>query len=277
MGEEDARMTLDQVWHSVQNAAPLVFGRLDGAMAARLLLTLALCAAIGLERSRHDHASGLRPHILVGIGACLMTMAGAYGFEDIVRAPSNPAAVASYVVSGIGFLGAGAILRHGTSVRGMTTAASLWGVAGVGIAVGAGLGGLAILTVLLILFTLVPLQRWEARLGINEEARGLTVYVRDDSQAVGKTLAALNKLGMQVRQATVAPGVGTSAVLRVQLAKALRPGQAALLEKRLLTLRSVERVDTRGLDLEEDEREEEGAVVHDVDVTEEGEGNAQRG
>lgn len=144
----------------MRDAAPLVFGRLDGAMAARLLLTLALCAAIGLERSRHDHASGLRPHILVGIGACLMTMAGAYGFEDIVRTPSNPAAVASYVVSGIGFLGAGAILRHGTSVRGMTTAASLWGVAGVGIAVGAGLGGLAILTVLLILFTLVPLQRW---------------------------------------------------------------------------------------------------------------------
>lgn len=270
-------MTLDHVWQSVRDAAPLVFGRLDSAMAARLLLTLALCAAIGLERSRHDHASGLRPHILVGIGACLMTMAGAYGFEDIVRTPSNPAAVASYVVSGIGFLGAGAILRHGTSVRGMTTAASLWGVAGVGIAVGAGLGGLAILTVLLILFTLVPLQRWEARLGINEEARGLTVYVRDDSQAVGKTLAALNKPGMQVRQATVTPGIGTSAVLRVQLAKALRPGQAALLEKRLLTLRSVERVDTRGLDLEEDEREEEGAIVHDVDVTEEGEGNAQRG
>ncbi len=99
-------MTIDQVWHSVQTAAPLVVGRLDGAMAARLLLTLALCAAIGLERSRHDHASGLRPHVLVGIGACLMTMAGAYGFEDIVRTPSNPAAVASYVVSGIGFLGA---------------------------------------------------------------------------------------------------------------------------------------------------------------------------
>ena len=144
-------------------------------------------------------------------------------------------------------------------------------------AVGAGLGSLAILTVLLILFTLVPLHRWEARLGRNEEARGLTIYVRDDSQAVGKTLAALSKLGMQVRQATVAPGVGTSAVLRVQLAKALRPEQAALLEKRLLTLRSVERVDTRGLDLEDDEREDEGAVVHDVDVTEEGEGNAQRG
>ncbi len=80
---------------------------------------------------------------------------------------------------------------------------------------------------LLILFTLVPLQRWEARLGRNEEARGLTVYVRDDSQAVGKTPAALNKPGMQVRQATVTPGIGTSAVLRVQLAKALRPGQAA--------------------------------------------------
>jgi len=69
-------------------------------------------------------------------------------------------AVASYVVSGIGFLGAGAIPRHGTSVRGMTTAATLWGVAGAGIAVGAGLAGLAILIVLLILFTLGRCSGW---------------------------------------------------------------------------------------------------------------------
>ncbi len=91
-------------------------------------------------------------------------------------------AVASYVVSGIGFLGAGAIPRHGTSVRGMTTAATLWGVAGAGIAVGAGLAGLAILTVLLILFTLGALQRLEARLRYREETRGLVIRVLDEGQ-----------------------------------------------------------------------------------------------
>ncbi len=114
-------------------------------------------AAIGLERSAHDHASSFRPHILGGLGACLMTTAGAYGFGDLAYPHANPMAVASYVVSGIGFLGAGAILRAGTSVRGLTTAATLWDVAGVGIAVGAGLAGLATLTVVLVLFTLGPL------------------------------------------------------------------------------------------------------------------------
>lgn len=87
----------------------------------------------------------------------MMTTAGAYGFGDLAYPHANPMAVASYVVSGIGFLGAGAILRAGTSVRGLTTAATLWDVAGVGIAVGAGLAGLATLNVVLVLFTLGPL------------------------------------------------------------------------------------------------------------------------
>jgi len=101
-----------------------VFGAMDVAYIGRLLLVLLLCGLIGLERSEHERASGFRPHILVGLGACLMTMAGAYAVlpGDAVR---DPMRVASYVISGIGFLGAGAILRHGTSVRGLTTAASL--------------------------------------------------------------------------------------------------------------------------------------------------------
>jgi len=237
-------------------------------MVGRLLITLILCGAIGLERSEHDHASGFRPRILVGLGACLMTMAGAYGFGDIVRAPANPAAAASYVVSGIGFLGAGAILRHGTSVRGMTTSATLWGVTDVVIAVGAGLAGLAILTVILVLFTLGPLQRLEARLRYREETRDLVIRVRDEGQAVGKTLAALSRLGVQAPRSTVLPGAGSSAVLQVRLAHALRADQVALVTKRLLTLRYVERVETALLERDEDEPEPRaGALVRDVDVT----------
>ncbi len=105
--------------------------------------------------------------------------------------------------------------------------------------------------VLLFLFTLVPLQQWEARRR-RDEAGDLAIAVRDDSQAVGKTLAALGRLGMQVTQATVVPGVGTSAVVRVQLARALRAGQATQRAKRLLTLRYVERVDTTLLELDTD-------------------------
>ena len=93
-----------------------VFGELDGVVVGRTVLALVLCGLVGLERSSHERASGLRPHILVGLGACLMTQAGAYGFGELARDGRDPMRVASYVVSGIGFLGAGAILRHGTEI-----------------------------------------------------------------------------------------------------------------------------------------------------------------
>src|SRR5688572_18403663 len=162
-----------------------VAGRLDGVMVGRLVLTLVLCGLVGIERSAHDRATGLRPHILVGIGACLMTMAGAYGFSDISGVTRDPLRVASYVVSGIGFLGAGAILRHGATVRGLTTAGSLWGAAGIGLAVGAGVGALAAVAVALVVFTLGPLQRVEARLRWGRGPRQLSVHLVDDDQSVG--------------------------------------------------------------------------------------------
>ena len=120
-----------------------VVGPFDGVLVVRMLLTLVLCGLIGIERSTRERASGFRPHILVGLGACLLTLAGAYGFADLpgTGAHPDPTRIASYVVSGIGFLGAGAILRHGTTVRRLTTAATLWGAASIGIARGAGLGG----------------------------------------------------------------------------------------------------------------------------------------
>jgi putative Mg2+ transporter-C (MgtC) family protein len=189
-------------------------GQFDGVVIGRTVLALVLCGLIGLERSTHERASGLRPRILVGLGACLMTQAGAYGFADIAGASRDPLRVASYVVSGIGFLGAGAILRHGTTVRGVTTAASLWGAAGIGIAVGAGMGGLAAVTVGLVLFTLTPLQRLEARLRLGSATTGLAIHVSDDNLAVGKALARLDRLGLPVQRTTVLPGVGSSAMLR---------------------------------------------------------------
>jgi putative Mg2+ transporter-C (MgtC) family protein len=227
-------------------------GQFDSVVVGRSVLTLVLCGLIGLERSTHERASGLRPHILVGLGACLMTQAGAYGFADVVAFIRDPLRVASYVVSGIGFLGAGAILRHGTTVRGLTTAASLWGAAGIGIAVGTGMGGLAAVTVGLVLFTLTPLQRLEARFRLGPAPTGLSIHVSDANRAVGKALAALARLGVPVQQATVLPGAGTSAVLRIELARALAPGRFPVLIEQLLTLKCVERVETTSLRGEDD-------------------------
>ncbi len=121
----------------------------DGELILRLALSILLCGAIGMEREARGQVAGLRTHILVGLGATLFTLVSAYGFSDFVRpAPPgtssgpvtavDPTRIAAQIVTGIGFLGAGAIIRQGLSVRGLTTAAALWIVAAVGMAVGAG-------------------------------------------------------------------------------------------------------------------------------------------
>ena len=236
-----------------------LFGRVDGILVLRMALTLLLCGMIGLERSTHERASGLRTHIMVGLGACLMTLAGGYGFSDL-HAPGDPMRIASYVVSGIGFLGAGAILRHGTTVRGLTTAASLWSAAGIGISVGVGMAGIAIVAALLMLFTLSPLQKWEARLRIGATAGDLAIHLTDDSEAVGKMLTILNRLSISVKRATVAPGAGQTAILRVELGRALRPEQVTPIVQRLLALKYVTRVDTNALNLDTEEEVKEDIV-----------------
>ena len=114
----------------------------DGAL-LRLAIAAALAGAVGLERELDEKAAGLRTHILVALGSALFTLVSAYGFREfltsgqaIVRA--DPSRIAAQIVTGIGFLGAGVIFRQGASVRGLTTAASLWVVAAIGMAAGAG-------------------------------------------------------------------------------------------------------------------------------------------
>lgn len=136
-------------------------------------ITLRLAAAamlgglVGLERERIHRAAGLRTHILVSVGSALFTLAGIYGFQPGVpgQATVDPSRIAAQIVSGIGFLGAGTIMRHGLSVRGLTTAASLWTVAGIGLACGAGFYFGAAATTAVVLVALVFLRGIERVLG----------------------------------------------------------------------------------------------------------------
>jgi putative Mg2+ transporter-C (MgtC) family protein len=108
---------------------------------AQLVLASILAGLVGLERQLADEAAGLRTHLLVGLGACLFALASAYGLGKVLPATGSGVlfpTLAAQIVSGIGFLGAGAILRQGIGVRGLATAASLWVVAGLGIAVAFG-------------------------------------------------------------------------------------------------------------------------------------------
>jgi putative Mg2+ transporter-C (MgtC) family protein len=121
----------------------------------RLALAGVLGGLIGLERELRERGAGLRTHLLVAVGAALFTIAGAYGFGGV---RVDPTRVAAQVVTGVGFLGAGAIIRQGFSVRGLTTAATLWVVAAVGLAAGAGYYSGAVITTALVLIALWPLR-----------------------------------------------------------------------------------------------------------------------
>jgi putative Mg2+ transporter-C (MgtC) family protein len=114
----------------------------------RLILALVASALVGAERERAGHAAGLRTHMLVCIGATIITL------TSIDMFPSFPATIAAGIVTGIGFLGAGTIFRDKNHVRGLTTAASIWSVAGVGIAFGTGAYFIASSATIAILITL---------------------------------------------------------------------------------------------------------------------------
>lgn len=138
--------------------------------ANEIMLRLALAALfgglIGLERERKDWAAGLRTHMMVCVGSCLVVIVSAFGFGDILGTRGvelDPSRIAAQVVSGVGFIGAGAILfsRQGT-IRGLTTAAGLWTVAAIGLATGSGLYFAAAATTvvaLIILWAIQPLEK----------------------------------------------------------------------------------------------------------------------
>src|SRR5271154_2222142 len=143
----------------------------------RLLVAAALGSLVGADRERLVWAAGLRTHMLVSVGACLFMIVSAFGFADILGTAHvilDPSRVAAQVVSGIGFLGAGSILLRGDVVRGLTTAASLWTVAAIGLAVGSGLyveAVAATVIILVILAGIKPLEEWYQRRSTTHEIR----------------------------------------------------------------------------------------------------------
>lgn len=134
-------------------------------LSVRLIVAAALGLAVGFEREIHGHPAGLRTHMLVASGSALFTVLSAYGFSDVPGgAPIDPTRIAAQIVSGIGFLGAGAILKDGIVIRGLTTAASLWATSAVGMAAGAGEYLIAAVATGTILVSLWPINALAERL-----------------------------------------------------------------------------------------------------------------
>ncbi len=131
----------------------------DNQIILRLVLSVVLSGLIGLERQMHKRYAGLRTHILVSLGSCLIMLTSLYVFDIYKdKVPLDPARIAAGVITGIGFLGAGTIIREREGVKGLTTAASLWVVAAIGLAVGCGFQKAAVYATILALVVLFFLR-----------------------------------------------------------------------------------------------------------------------
>lgn len=166
----------------------------------RLALACLLGALIGLERESLNRPAGLRTYTLVCVGSALAMIVSLdmyYQYHNTVNA--DPGRIAAQVVSGIGFLGAGTIMREGATVRGLTTAAGLWVVACVGLAIGAGLYLAGIITAALVLFVLIYFFRFEQRITGMREYKGFVMIVDDRPGQIGRIGSVLGDLGVSIK------------------------------------------------------------------------------
>ncbi len=169
----------------------------------RLFAAAALAGLIGLERESAEQEAGLRTHILVSVGSCLFMIVGIYAWHPFDLSQENgavvdPSRVASYVVAGVGFLGGGAIIRQGFNVRGLTTAASIWVVAAIGIAVGAGMYSFAVATTGVVILSLWPLKKVANQFGLRAGATRQLTLALEAGGDVAPVLAQLRAHELQV-------------------------------------------------------------------------------
>ncbi len=170
----------------------------------RIGLAAGLGAAIGLERELREREAGLRTHLLVALGAALFTIVSAYAWSDFSFSNRSgivfdPTRIAAQIVTGVGFLGAGAIIRQGLTVRGLTTAATLWAVAAIGMAAGAGYYAAAVITTVIVIVSLWPLRILAYRVftRIRPQERPLEIELPSGASAQ-HVLATVEDLGADV-------------------------------------------------------------------------------
>ena len=170
-------------------------------LSVRLIVAAALGLAVGFEREIHGHPAGLRTHMLVAVGSGLFTVLSAYGFgEGTAAAPIDPTRIAAQIVSGIGFLGAGAILKDGIVIRGLTTAASLWATSAVGMAAGAGEYIIAAVATGTILVSLWPINMLAERLHGTAVPEVQLRLSMDRLEALGKVTGILVSHRLEIGQ-----------------------------------------------------------------------------
>ncbi len=174
---------------------------------------------IGYERERLQWAAGLRTHMLVCVGSCLIVIVSAYGFSEALgsHVVLDPSRIAAQVVSGIGFLGAGTILLRGEVVKGLTTAASLWAVAAIGLAVGAGLYVAAVATTAIVLTILAGVKPLEERVRERVQTRQVTVLAKRGAMSIATLHDVMGARASRVRQFVLRPDEDDDSLDRIDV------------------------------------------------------------
>lgn len=208
----------------------------------RLLLAVVAGGLIGLERETHGRPAGFRTHILVCLGAALVMLVSIYGFQHIDQGTRayDPGRLAAQVVSGIGFLGAGTILREGVTIRGLTTAASLWVIAGIGLAIGSGFYLAGVLTTLLAGLTLIVMNKVEQRFLTHQEQR-IRLRIEDKPGRLANIAAVLGRHGVDIKSVNIEPSTEGECYLDLGVEIPRRVDRGRLLET-LSTLPEVQEV-----------------------------------
>jgi putative Mg2+ transporter-C (MgtC) family protein len=190
-------------------------------MLIRLVTAAALGSLIGFERERLLWAAGIRTHMLVCVGSCLIMIVSQYGFSSILTHQNvvlDPSRIAAQVVSGIGFLGAGAILARGEIVKGLTTAASIWTVAAVGLAVGGGLYLAASASTVIILIILAGIKPLEEAYRARNQSCRLKIEAANGALTPDILKQALGLRASQIKRFLVSPN-GSGEEVTVLLSK----------------------------------------------------------
>ena len=170
----------------------------------RIVLSLILGSIVGVERKRKGQMAGLRTFSLISMGACIAMMLSIYVCQETVGLlRGDPSRIAAQVISGIGFLGAGTIIQMKGSVRGLTTAAGIWIIATIGMAVGCGLYLIAIVGTVLVMVILTALERLEHRVNVGNEARTIRLRVKGIVTSIKPYEAVLDRFGIHLSKVYV--------------------------------------------------------------------------
>jgi putative Mg2+ transporter-C (MgtC) family protein len=179
-----------------------------------MIVAAVLGGLIGIEREWSNHAAGFRTHILVCLGSASIMLLSIYGFSEFVNETNvrvDPSRLAAQVVNGIGFLGAGAIIRSGRTIKGLTTAASVWVVAAIGLSVGAGFFTGAFMCTFLVLISLYVLNKWEKMLMKKRKVHDMELHIAAAPGALEAVVSTLAEHGIRIASLKMNADVGDDA------------------------------------------------------------------